>query len=141
MNDSSVVLQHGALRLALRPDCGGAITGLWLDDLPVLRSCEPHQLTEVRASACYALVPYSNRIAQRRFSWLGRQYTLASNSDEPHNLHGTGWLVEYLKRLLFRSRVRRTDQRRTSFGEATRTQVQPVSLHTRLSAVPGSARA
>jgi len=92
MNDSSVVLQHGALRLALRPDCGGAITGLWLDDLPVLRSCEPHQLTEVRASACYALVPYSNRIAQRRFSWLGRQYTLASNSDEPHNLHGTGWL-------------------------------------------------
>jgi len=92
MNDSSVVLQHGALRLALRPDCGGAITGLWLDDLPVLRSCEPHHLTEVRASACYALVPYSNRIAQRRFSWLGRQYTLASNSDEPHNLHGTGWL-------------------------------------------------
>ena len=43
MTDSSVVLQHGALRLALRPDCGGAITGLWLDDLPVLRSCEPHR--------------------------------------------------------------------------------------------------
>jgi len=65
----------------------------------------------------------------------GRQELLLSA------LHGTGWLVEYLKRLLFRSRVRRTDQRRTSFGEATRTQVQPVSLHTRLSAVPGSARA
>ncbi|MFI4930033.1 MAG: aldose 1-epimerase [Burkholderiales bacterium] len=94
MNDSSVVqLQQGPLRLALRADCGGAIAGLWHDGLPVLRSCEPQDLASVRASGCFALVPYSNRIAQRQFSWLGRRYTLASNtSDEPNNLHGTAWL-------------------------------------------------
>jgi len=79
--------------LALRADCGGAIAGLWLDGLPVLRSCEPQDLASVRDSGCFALVPYSNRIGQRQFSWLGRHYTLASNtSDEPHNLHGVAWL-------------------------------------------------
>ena len=94
MDDSSVVqLQQGALRLALRADLGGAIAGLWLDGLPVLRSCEPQDLTGVRASGCFALVPYSNRIGQRRFSWLGRDYKLASStSNEPHNLHGVAWL-------------------------------------------------
>jgi len=94
MGDSSVVqLQQGPMRMALRADCGGAIAGLWLEGLAVLRSCEPQDLAGVRASGCFALVPYSNRIGQRQFKWLGRSYTLASNaSDEPHNLHGTGWL-------------------------------------------------
>lgn len=92
MSDSNgVLLRQGAIRLALRPDLGAAIAGLWLDDVPVLRSCEPHELRSSRDSGCFVLVPYSNRIAQRQFSWLGRQYTLAPNSDEPHNMHGTGW--------------------------------------------------
>jgi len=86
-------LQQGPLRLALRADCGGAIAGLWREGVPVLRSCEPHELASVRDSGCFALLPYSNRIGARRFRWLGRQYTLASNThDEPHNLHGTAWL-------------------------------------------------
>ena len=92
MSDSNgVLLRQGAIRLALRPDLGAAIAGLWLDDVPVLRSCEPQELRSSRDSGCFVLVPYSNRIAQRQFSWLGRQYTLAPNSDEPHNMHGTGW--------------------------------------------------
>jgi aldose 1-epimerase len=92
-DDAGVHLQQGPLRLALRADIGGAIAGLWLDGLPVLRSCEPQDLAGVRASGCFALVPYSNRIGQRQFSWLGRHYKLASNtSDEPHNLHGVAWL-------------------------------------------------
>jgi aldose 1-epimerase len=93
MDDSAVVqLQQGPLRLALRADCGGAIAGLWLDDLPVLRSSEARDLEDVRAAACFALVPYSNRIGQRQFDWRGRHYTLASNTDEPHTLHGVAWL-------------------------------------------------
>ena len=34
-------LRAGALRLALRPDLGGAIAGFWHDTTPILRSCEP----------------------------------------------------------------------------------------------------
>ena len=92
MGKGGIELQQGGLRLALRPDLGGAIAGLWFDGVPVLRSCEPQDLRGARESACFPLVPYSNRIALRQFSWAGRSYTLAANSDEPHNLHGTGWL-------------------------------------------------
>lgn len=96
MNETAgVQLQQGAVRLALRPDLGGAVAGLWFDGLPVLRSCEPQALRDVHESGMFALVPYSNRIAQRQFGWAGRHYALAPNSDEPHNLHGTAWLAPW----------------------------------------------
>ena len=89
----AVELRQGALRLALRPDIGGAIAGLWLDQLPVLRSVEPAALTSARESASYPLVPYSNRIGERQFQWRNRNYTTAPNwPTEPHSLHGVGWM-------------------------------------------------
>jgi aldose 1-epimerase len=84
-------LRAGELRLALCPDLGGATSGLWLAGEPVLRSIDPEALDRVRAAANYALVPYSNRIGYRHFRWLGRDYTLEPNVDEPHSLHGVGW--------------------------------------------------
>lgn len=93
MNKPQVVeLRQGGLRLALRPDCGGAIAGLWLDDLPVLRSLEPLQVGSAREAGAFALVPYSNRIGRRQFEWRARRYTTAANvADEPHSLHGVAW--------------------------------------------------
>lgn len=90
---STVDLQAGELRLALRPDLGASIAGLWLGDLPVLRSSEPQALDSARASACYPLVPYSNRLGYRRFRWLGTDHTTAPNFDEgnPHSVHGVAW--------------------------------------------------
>ena len=64
-----VELNQGALRLALRPDLGGCIAGLWFDTLPVLRSTDPAALAASRPSGCYPLVPYSNRLGYRRFRW------------------------------------------------------------------------
>ena len=86
-------LRAGALRLALRPDLGGAIAGLWHHGLPVLRSMEPDQLARVGKAACFALVPYANRIAQGRFSWQGRPYQLALDEEgSPHACDGVGSL-------------------------------------------------
>ena len=85
-------LHAGALRLALRPDLGGAVAGLWHGDMPILRSTEPALLESVRASAMYPLLPYSNRLAYRRFRWRGHDYTTQANfPDSPHSLHGIGW--------------------------------------------------
>jgi len=89
----SFELHAGALRLALRPDLGGCIAGLWHRETPILRSTEPVELSASRPSACYPLVPYSNRIGYARFRWKGRDYTTRPNfGDSPHSVHGTGWL-------------------------------------------------
>jgi aldose 1-epimerase len=90
---NAVELRAGDLRLALRPDLGGSIAGLWLGDTPVLRSVEPQALTGPRLSGCFPLVPYSNRLGYRRFRWQGREYTTLPNfgDDYPHSLHGCGW--------------------------------------------------
>lgn len=91
--DFDITLQAGALRLAVRPDLGGSLAGLWHRDTPVLRSTEPGLLTGPRQSACFALLPYSNRIGNRQFSWQGKNYTTQRNFDDsPHSLHGVGWL-------------------------------------------------
>ena len=85
-------LHAGGLRLALRPDLGGTIAGLWLHDLPVLRSSEPSALAGARQSASYPLVPYSNRVGHRCFRWLGQDHTTAQNFDDnPHSVHGVAW--------------------------------------------------
>jgi len=86
-------LHAGALRLALRPDLGGCIAGLWHRDTPILRSTEPAVLTASRLAGSYPLAPYSNRLGYRHFRWKGREYTTQPNFDDsPHSLHGVGWL-------------------------------------------------
>ncbi len=91
--DHAVELQAGDLRLALRADLGGSIAGLWHGGTPILRSTESGDLATARQSACYPLVPYSNRLAYQRFRWQGRDYTTATNFDDnPHSVHGVGWL-------------------------------------------------
>lgn len=89
----TVEVRAGDLRLALRADLGASIAGLWHRRTPILRSTEPGDLAGARQSACYPLVPYSNRLAYQRFHWLGRDYTTAPNFDDnPHSVHGVGWL-------------------------------------------------
>ena len=89
----SFELHAGALRLALRPDLGGCIAGLWHRDAPILRSAEPDTLTASRPSGCYPLLPYSGRLAYRKFRWKGQDHTTRANFDDnPHSVHGVGWL-------------------------------------------------
>jgi aldose 1-epimerase len=91
-----IELRAGELRLALRPDLGGSIAGLWLGgpqgEQPVLRSTEAAGLASSRQAGCYPLAPYSNRLGYRRFRWLGHDHTTAPNFDDnPHSVHGVAW--------------------------------------------------
>lgn len=72
------------------------MAGLWSDGLPVLHSVEPAALSGPRDSGGFPMVPYSNRLGYRRFRWLGRDHTTAPNfGDNPHSLHGVGWLTRW----------------------------------------------
>ena len=85
-------LSHQDMVCELRPDLGGCIAGLWLGGVPILRSTPGEQLNTVRASGCYPLVPFSNRIAQAKLVWNGTSHPLVRNfNDEPHAIHGVGW--------------------------------------------------
>ena len=85
-------LQAGNLACELEPRLGGCIAGLWLADVPVLRSTPAAQLTSARQAGCYPLVPFSNRIGQATLLWQGTQHPLVRNNDaEPHAIHGIGW--------------------------------------------------
>jgi aldose 1-epimerase len=98
-------LRAGDFQADLCPELGGALTGLWCGGVPVLRPTNQAtsfqatsfqatsvQATPVRDSACYPLVPYSNRIAHARLHWGGQHWPLTPNfSPEPHAIHGTGW--------------------------------------------------
>ncbi len=92
-SNNNFELHAGALRLAVRPDLGGSIAGLWHRTIPVMRSTEPEGLDSSRKSASYPLVPYSNRLGFRHFRWNGKEYTTAANFDDnPHSVHGVAWL-------------------------------------------------
>ena len=97
--DDTVELHSGALRLALRPELGGCIAGLWHHHVPVLRSTEPRALESVRAAASFPLVPYSNRLGYRRFRWKGKDYaTLPNFGEHAHSVHGVAWQRPWLLR-------------------------------------------
>jgi aldose 1-epimerase len=85
-----IPLQCENLRLVLHPALGGSIGGLWLGETPILRS-NPHPQS-VRETACYPLVPYSNRIAHGAFDFQGENYQIAKNFlPHPHSIHGIAW--------------------------------------------------
>jgi aldose 1-epimerase len=81
-----------ALRCDIRPDLGGCVAGFWLGDEAVLRSVAGDRLDNVRGSANFPLLPYSNRMGHCTLSWRGQSHRLRPNFDGgPHSLHGNGW--------------------------------------------------
>ena len=89
---SPVSLRCDALRCEIKPELGGCIAGLWLGDIPVLRSTPAQGLHSVRQSASYPLVPFSNRVGHASLQWQGTDHPLVKNFEpEPHAIHGVGW--------------------------------------------------
>ncbi len=86
-----IVLAHGDWRAELRPALGGALTRLTWRGGDILRPTAP-EATDPLQTACFPLVPWTNRIAAGRFAFDGRDIVLAPTPGfEPHALHGTGW--------------------------------------------------
>lgn len=91
---SAIALRAGAWAAAVVPGAGGAIASLRRGSAPVLRETPDDAVLsgDVRRMACYAMLPYANRIADAAFEFGGRRWQLRRNfGDHPHSLHGIGW--------------------------------------------------
>ena len=89
---TTLALTSKPFRCEIAPGLGGCITGLWFEDLPVLRSADAQTLVSARHSGSYPLVPFSNRIGHAALKWNGTSHPLIQNNgDEPHAIHGVGW--------------------------------------------------
>jgi aldose 1-epimerase len=90
--EKDVTLRAGNLRVALAPHLGGAVAGFWCGEHAAMRSVEPAVLQGPRQGANFPLVPYSNRLADRRFTWRAREFSTTANFDHsPHSVHGSAW--------------------------------------------------
>ena len=101
-----IELDAGPMRLALRPDLGGCVAGLWHGDLPVLVSADPGSLVSAWPSGCFVLAPYSNRLGGSRFDWRGQRFSLALNNERSiHAMHGVAWAGAWQLRAASRSQA------------------------------------
>jgi aldose 1-epimerase len=94
--DGRVKITAGRAELEVAPAAGGCITAFrWRGDDGVIDWLRPAPARGDVAptdSACFPLVPYSNRIRDGRFSFQGRDYRLGKNfPPSPHSIHGHGW--------------------------------------------------
>ncbi|HZF14875.1 MAG TPA: aldose 1-epimerase [Steroidobacteraceae bacterium] len=93
-----IALECGGYRAEIWPELGGSVASFEQR----LNGGEPKQLfrrTQEQPSyepydlACWALVPYGNRIKNGRFAFAGKTYQLPANYEGlTHPLHGLGWL-------------------------------------------------
>ena len=89
---TAIHLQDKGFRCEIAPALGASLAGLWLNDIPVLRSTPAVELLASRQAGSYPLAPYSNRIGQATLHWAGKQHALTPNNlPEPHTMHGVAW--------------------------------------------------
>ncbi|MBP0597833.1 aldose 1-epimerase [Herbaspirillum sp. LeCh32-8] len=87
-------LESGDWRVTLAPTLGGSITSARWRGQDVLRATAEADLAQgnVRRTACYPLLPFSNRIAHAGFTFEGARHALLANfPGEPHAIHGVGF--------------------------------------------------
>ncbi len=81
-----LLLRAGRLAVEIDAAAGGSLARFAADGADLLRPGRGVQ------GACYPLVPYSNRIANGRFTFESREIVVAPNwPDMRHPIHGDGW--------------------------------------------------
>jgi aldose 1-epimerase len=95
-DEGRILLTDGKGECEVAPAQGGCLTAFrWRRDDGVTDWLRPAPATggfAPSASACFPLVPYSNRIRDGRFRFAGRSWQLTPNfAPSRHTIHGHGW--------------------------------------------------
>ena len=90
-------LVAGRAHLSLAPELGGSILRYWWQEsgevIDWLRPAHPGaDVPNPLDTACFPLVPFSNRIRDGHFRFRNHSIRLPRNfGDHPHAIHGHGW--------------------------------------------------
>ncbi len=90
-----LTLASGTSSIVVAPEYGAALVGWTLGPVSMLRRALPQATIggNPHTMGCFPLLPYGNRLGGGRFQWCGTEYTLKPNfGDNPHTIHGVGWL-------------------------------------------------
>lgn len=90
-----IALSAGDASVVLAPEAGGAILGWQAGPWRLLRQPDPAALLSghARGLGAFPLVPFSNRIADGRFAFAGRDYRIArADPTFATPIHGLGWI-------------------------------------------------
>jgi aldose 1-epimerase len=92
-----IILSNDAFTLAVRPETGGSIAVFRRSDgLAIFRDALSDSYDDAREGASFPLVPFSNRIRDRRFELGNRQINLEPNVPGADRVaHGFGWRCEW----------------------------------------------
>ena len=82
-------INSGDAELVLAPEMGGAVVSWTVAGRPMFRPANP-AARDARQHSCYPLVPFSNRVAHRRFTFAGQTHVLPALLGE-WAIHGAGW--------------------------------------------------
>ncbi len=109
IRSDTIELRAGPARVAIVPDCGGAIATFEWNGNAVLRPTSAQALATntVREFACFPLIPFSNRVADATLHWAGDAFVLPRYLPaHPHAIHGNGWQRAWTRLESDTSRVR-----------------------------------
>jgi aldose 1-epimerase len=90
----TIKLTKGDLSVEIIPAIGGCIASFRLGDFDLMRPMPADAIAagNVRKAGSYPLIPFSNRIADGRFTFGNNKYQMAPNTEgSPHAIHGLGW--------------------------------------------------
>jgi aldose 1-epimerase len=91
-----LTLSAGESSLVLAPEIGGAVLSWTRGSQHIFRPTPQGtlQADSARLLACYPLVPFSNRVAKRRFTFEGHSYELPDLLFG-WAIHGAGWMLPW----------------------------------------------
>jgi aldose 1-epimerase len=93
-----IELKDGELTATVHPGIGGAVTALARGGVQLFRPASAEAIASKNAldSACYPLVPFSNRIENGKLVFRGKEYRMEPNmKPHPHPLHGHAFRGEW----------------------------------------------
>lgn len=88
-----VEIRSGTATAIVEPALGGALLAFTIDDVDITR--RGLAATEPWESSLFPMVPWVNRIDRGKFATSHHVHSIRPNTDEPHPLHGHGWMSEW----------------------------------------------